>query len=104
MSNQTKCFVLMPLNYFMLLWVYAFQVFFFSQDNNLLSKHLKSFANKQLIRPDLYYGLVYLNKDYIFQKVKLYIQNTPSLLKKRKESHDPFKYFGSPELCQYFGF
>lgn len=60
----------MPLNYFMLLWVYAFQLFFFfSQDNSLLSKHLKLFANKQLIRPDLYYAIVYLNKDWVFQKV-----------------------------------
>lgn len=42
MSSQTKCFVLMPLNYFILFM--AFQ-FFFPQDNNLLSKLLKLFAN-----------------------------------------------------------
>lgn len=102
-SSPTKCFVLMPLNYFMLLWVYAFQLFSFSQDNNLLSKHLKLFANKPLIRPDLYYAIVYLNKDCIFQNVMLHIQDIPSLIKKIKENHDPFKYFGSPELCQYFG-
>lgn len=47
----------------------------------------------------------------IFQKIKLCIQNIPSMvmmiqylpIMKTKENLDLIKYFASPELCQYFG-
>lgn len=69
------------------------------------------FANLPFICPDLYYGMVNLNKDCMFQLIKQRVQNGPSLVMliqylpsmKTKKNIDLFKYFASPELCQDFG-
>lgn len=100
-SDKVLCF-----NTFELFYTFmAFQFFFFLKITTYYQNfwsYLQKTCQTWSIW-DLYYAIVYLNNDCVFQKVKLPKQNIPSLLKKIKKNHDLLKYFGSPELCQCFG-